>query len=334
MEHTISSSLIETFVREKVVTLKENPERASRNMVDLALHFSKDGFQKNFLKIAQRMLQDENSGYYRLIRDVFTHVASEHLVTFGMNLGYHSFTKGAKQIRQEEADLGFHIPWSIALLADGKIWESDSPSYRSLFQQGQNLGIYTWLLLSQRNPEQLLPLIQETKDCAFFLFCSPESITDSFLESAVSINNLMVSVEYGAAAPHACGLLRDREMLYSLYVPYNEEDIPDLKKGDFLWDLSELYPAFAFLLPRQVSPKLSEELYQFILETRNQLECRTVPLEAHDWDRIDQIFSGNSLAVFFNQRGDLFSRDGFLYPDSMNFHQAPLRQILRNMSRA
>ncbi len=62
MEHTISSSLIETFVREKVVTLKENPERASRNMVDLALHFSKDGFQKNFLKIAQRMLQDENRG--------------------------------------------------------------------------------------------------------------------------------------------------------------------------------------------------------------------------------------------------------------------------------
>ena len=67
MQQTLTRSLVETIVRNKLSDLEKNPERTTRNLIDMALHFSKGRFQKNFFNIAQTMLQDENSPYYQLI---------------------------------------------------------------------------------------------------------------------------------------------------------------------------------------------------------------------------------------------------------------------------
>lgn len=88
MENSISRILIETTVRQTLRGLKENPKRSTRNLVDMALHFSEGRFQNHFFQTAHTMLEHEESAYYALIEDAVSHIETEHLVTFGMNLGY------------------------------------------------------------------------------------------------------------------------------------------------------------------------------------------------------------------------------------------------------
>lgn len=79
-------------------SIKNDPERGARNLVDLAMQFSEGRFQKNFFSAAQTMLQNENSAYYGLIRDIATYTDETRLFTFGMNLGYNGCTVGVKRM--------------------------------------------------------------------------------------------------------------------------------------------------------------------------------------------------------------------------------------------
>lgn len=60
----------------------------------MALHFSDGRFQSRFFRTAQTMLEHEGSAYYALVEDAANIIDPEHLVTFGMNLGYNSCTWG------------------------------------------------------------------------------------------------------------------------------------------------------------------------------------------------------------------------------------------------
>ena len=102
MKNSMSRILIETVVKKTIKELKQDPERSIRNLVDMALHFSDGRFQKHFFEIAQKMLQNESSSYYALLQDFLSYADEEHLLCFGMSLGYNSCTYGAKRIRNYE----------------------------------------------------------------------------------------------------------------------------------------------------------------------------------------------------------------------------------------
>ena len=61
MGNDISRILIETVVRKTLRDMKDSPERSTRNLVDMALHFSSGHFQREFFEMAQEMLQNEHS---------------------------------------------------------------------------------------------------------------------------------------------------------------------------------------------------------------------------------------------------------------------------------
>ena len=118
MENSMSKIIIETTVRQTLKSLKEDTKRSIRNLVDMALQFSKGRFQSRFFETAHTMLENENSAYYDLIYNAINHIETEHLIKFGMNLGYNSFTWGAQHIRTNENVLGFNIPWVIFFQMD------------------------------------------------------------------------------------------------------------------------------------------------------------------------------------------------------------------------
>ena len=62
-----SRIIIKTFVRTALKDADESPERCTRNLVDMALHFSKGRFQQEFFEMARTMLNNDNSPYYPLI---------------------------------------------------------------------------------------------------------------------------------------------------------------------------------------------------------------------------------------------------------------------------
>lgn len=248
MENNMSRILIETVVRRTLKDMKENPERSIRNLVDMALHFSEGRFQKNFFQAAQTMLKNENSPYYALLRNISSSVDTERLVTFGMNLGYNSCTLGAKKIRENEQELGCSIPWTVAFQTDRIQISGRLAGYHAAVADGERLGIYAWTLFAQSHPQDLLPLIREHSDSAFFLFCDPHDIDTAFLDSISDMNNLMLVIRYEETAEALYAQIRKNGLLYSAYYTYSREDI--FEPGVFFSKaIFCVKPIVAFALP-------------------------------------------------------------------------------------
>lgn len=331
MGNDISRILIETVVRKTLRDMKDSPERSTRNLVDMALHFSSGHFQREFFEMAQEMLQNEHSAYYSLIQDVVSSADTDKLVSFGLNLGYNSFVAGAKTIRAVEAREHFNIPWTIRLDFHGPSYAQQADAYRSVIRQGRQLGIFTWALFPDSQPQNLLGLAAEHSDCAFLLFCRPEDITNALLDEADRLKNLLILVRYGSAAADACALLRQRGFLYAVYVPYGESDLERIASGELFCCAENLHASFTLLL---AAPACTEELrrtaYEHAVRIRKAQQYRTVPMEwTFDSRFVDGIISDGACSAAFDENGDLAPRCGQPVPENCNLFTRPLRDILK-----
>ena len=147
MGEGMSRVLIETMVRKGIREMQEDPERTARNLVDMAIHFSPEGrFARELFGSAQRMLADEQSGYYALVSDVVNHMDPQRLLTFGMLVGYDGFTLGAREIRKTEAAEGFDIPWTLSMELDPAAFAAREADYHRVIAQARALGVCTFML--------------------------------------------------------------------------------------------------------------------------------------------------------------------------------------------
>ena len=324
--HGVSRTLIETFVRKKLIELKDNPERGMRNLIDMALNFSKGRFEKRFFTAAQQMLQNENSGYYALIWDAVTHVTIEHLLGFGMNVCYNSLNAGAKLIREQEARRGYNVPWTVALRVDGDLWEAMAQDYRALIAQGREKGIYTWMLRVSRRPEALLPMIEQEEDCAFLIFIEPQEATDAFLDAAAQLKNAMIVVSWGEESADACRRMRAREMLYSLSVSY--DGLADVPYGEILADAEQLHPIITFFISDEAMEGKRPAQGEIIDKLRLEQKYATIPMELYDDSLlIDSVISDEACLPVFDESGTLIGKKG---DRPLNFITTPLGDILKS----
>ncbi len=311
MENSMSRILIETTVRQTLKGLRENPKRSIRNLVDMALQFSEGRFQSRFFETARTMLENENSAYYALVADAASHIETEHLVKFGMNLGYNSFTWGAQYIRYNEEQLGFNIPWTVLLQMDPSGCLEHMRQYDITIEEGEGLGIYSWMLFTLADPSSLLPLVRRHSDSAFFLFCPPQAVTGAFLEKISPIRHLMPVIRYEDAAKDACILLREVELPYAVYYPYSGENVDFITSGGLFRGAQRLHPIFTVLVPEPGCPaNISEIVHRAAVEARAGQSYQTVPWELyHDTRKLDEIISNDACYVLFDRGGNLCTSD-------------------------
>ena len=88
-----SRIIIKTFVRTALKDADESPERCTRNLVDMALHFSKGRFQQEFFEMARAMLNNDNSPSYPLIDSSYADLHSRYQAIFdqGKELGIYVY---------------------------------------------------------------------------------------------------------------------------------------------------------------------------------------------------------------------------------------------------
>lgn len=311
MENSMSRLLIETTVRHTLKGLKENPKRSVRNLVDMALHFSEGRFQSHFFQTARTMLEHEESAYYALIEDAVSHIEAEHMVTFGMNLGYNSCTWGAQRIRMNEQRLGFNIPWAVLFQMEDAQYSTHLPQYDRAIQEGEELGIYSWIMLSQSDPMKLFPLMEGHPDSAFFLFCRPEDISPSVVDEMSSLKHLMPVVQWDDGTGEACAMLRDAQLPYSVYYPYAQQDLSFILNGELFCETQQLHPLFTILAAQPSCPSHIQTLvYQATVQARNGQSYETVPWELYyDIRKLDEIISDDACCVFLDEQGQLLAPD-------------------------
>ena len=328
MERSLSRILIETTVRQTLNGLAEDTQRTTRNLVDMALQFAQDRGQSRFFTRVREVLRRNNSPYYTLIQDVAGHVQRERLMTFGMNLGYNSCIWGIRQIRAREKQLGFHIPWAVLLQTDPDSYARHREQYGQVLEEGERLGIYTWGLFAHGAP--LLPLVEEHPDSAFFLFCRPEDVTETFLDAVERTYHLMPVVRMGAGAETACALLRNRGIPYSVYTCYSSQDAESIAHGAWFRSAQRMHPIFTVLIAQPGCPSaVGHRVHEAVVAARSGQRYRTVPWELC-WDTVglDKVISHGTCGTFFDSSGNLYTLDGQKSSGGGNLFQDGLSQVL------
>ncbi len=306
---SINRTLVETMVRMALADMKRSPERSLRNLVDLGVNFAHGPFQQQLLQTVQTMLQDDNNPYYTLMRDIIVHVDSEALLRFGMNLGYNSCCAGARTIRETEDREGYNVPWSVFLDVGSCDTAARKLQYRRIFEQGAQLGIYTWQLFSRGKLAFLLDLAAMCPDCAFIVYCTPAEITPELMDRAASLQHVMLVVEYTKGAKGVCAMLRERAMLYAIYATYADEDLPALADGSFFTRAQSLHPAVTILFAQRTCGAESRAEACRIVQEQRQRQCYgTLPWDGvHDTCFVDTVISEDMCSAGFDENGWLFT---------------------------
>lgn len=328
--NTIARTLIQTVVRQKLNSIKSDPERSLRNLVDMGLSFAGNGAQKRFLQQAQHALQDENSAYYRIIYDMALHVDTEHLMGFGMNLGYNSLTAGARMIRRLESERGYDIPWCLTLLIDRKGYAAHEADYTSLIEQGKKLGIYTYLLIAPELPVGLFTLLRQQRDCAFLLLTTAGELTGDVVDSIAQLYNVMPVVRFGEGAEEICDAMRRREMLYSVFLPYNRGEAEHISGDGDVLDIEQFHAPLTLFVAR-TAPEggKASPFYRRIIAARDDLHVQTIPVELwEDLRFIDGVISPRpSHSIAFDAACQLLDDNGAPV-EGVSFAGQPLEEIL------
>jgi len=329
MDNKTTRILIETIVKKAIKDMDDAPRRSVRNLVDMALQFSKGRFQRDFFQAAQTMLKEKVSAYYPLVQDIVSHVDFDHLITFGMGVGYNSCTAGAKRIREIEEKDGHNIPWSVMLHIDEQNYASHIQTYDMRIREGESLGIHTWQIIYDGQSFVFDSLFKHHPDSAFLLFCQPEYLSEAFVAEAAQHKNLMLVLACTDAAPQCCLWMRKYHLPYSFYYVYDEKDLPLIESGE-IFDTAEQYHPIFTALQGESSLSLSqrEDVYRQIKAFRDAQNYQTVPWElTFDSCHIDSIISDDACTASFDKKGYLHTLQRQYDNDENNLFLHDLKSI-------
>lgn len=324
--------LIETIVRKALRNIQSAPERSIRNLVDMGLSFSKGRFQTRLFQSVQRMLTDEHSAYYPLVRNIVTNVEHDRLLNFGMNVGYNSCTLGAKKIREMEAEEGFNIPWTLYLEIDKDTILQHPAAYDNLICQGKELGIYTWFVFADGLCTELIDLLVKHDDCAFALLCRAQSLTDEMLEELAGLPHTLVSIELDEQADVLCSELRKRKLLYAVHKTYSSSDMSEILSDNLLYDTQSLQAPITALIPgKDCTEAERKQVFDYILKKREGQDFATILWDVvQDVLGIDTIISDDCCSAGFKADGTFFALADQHNTSEWNLFRHDLKTILQS----
>ncbi len=319
--------LIEGTVNRTLNQIRKDPQRSIRNLVDLGVTFSRGRFQRNFLEIAQNMLENENSAYYDLLDLLVHQVNPAYFKHFGVNLGYEGLTRGARIIRSIEKVSSYNIPWVLSMACGPEAL--DCVAVEDIVQQGIEQGIYVYML---QGNEIELEMVQEIVDkfskCAFFLFTSGKNVVEQSLEPLKASYNLYISVETDEMAMEAVEIMSALGLLYGIHKDYQDDSCIS---PEMLESYMNYRPAMVILFPAGEDVfSLSEQLYPKVKELRLQQKYPYFLMEAlGDSLFIDRIISGDPCMLTILGDGQALGVCTGGISEVGNILDIPLNQILR-----
>lgn len=331
-----SEILIRTLLRHGIRDMQDSPHRAIRKIVDMAATFANGAFQHQFFRTVQQMLEDESSGYYTLVQNLVRNTDEERLINYGMNLGFNGCTLGTDQIRRTQAEEGFHIPWSISLEISADDFHEKENRYQELIRQGQELGIYCWVLLPEQKPYEIISLVRQHPESAFAVVCPTGSNLPVLIDCTQDCSNLMVAIPYDSSADLASGMLRDAGFLYCLYHSYNADSLPDIESGHLMEQMEALSPAFCVLIPTKDCPEaVQSKVHHIVLEGRLSQNYRMILWEFfRDSMLVDSIISGEGCWASFDKNGTFHEYKSKGSSVVLNLPDQCLKEILRSAGRS
>ena len=280
--------------------VEEDPKRSVRKLVDLGRQLARGRFQRQYLDLTQKMLENEESPYYTQIRNVVKKADHETVKTFGINVGLGSWTHGAETIRTLEAARECRIPWGLTLHLAGGDGAPAMDLYRRVVAEGKADGIFTYFLRADGPACDLSPvleLVRREPGCAFLLFLPPEAWAPERVAALAACHNLVVSVDTGLPGwVEAASRLEAARCLYGVHCTYgNRRQAEEILSGAWMDRVTEAgCPAFAFCFagpgcPEPVCRRVGAFVRRMRLEPRRAVFLMDF---FSDYLYVDEIISG------------------------------------------
>lgn len=336
----ITYKIIEIAVAKGIRNIEENGNRGVRNIVDLGAHFAKGNFQKDFFRNAQQILNDENSMYYTLAKNLVKTVDHNIIKKFGINLGYNSLTYGVKKIRQNEIKYGYNIPWTIVFDYNLPAQSLSVKEVSDILYSGENLGIYCSMFFIGKNDtflRELLTDLSSHKDSAYFIFAESEIITDEIIDTIVSAGNivlvlLMHPTEDNDVSKQVYKKLLYKRCLYGTYSEYNDSNVNLTMSDAYINKIQKTYSSFVYLIKKQPLKFGNQERFsQFIIKAKNENPYPFYLVDFYeDLAYINRIISMEDCFIAINGNGDItVTQMNTLSNQNLNIKNLSLQDILK-----
>ncbi len=104
---------------------------------------------------------------------------------------FHCSNYAVKCIRENEEKLCCNIPWALTLQIDTTHFNQKKQRYHNVVLEGENLGVYVWILLAPKQPLNVLYLAKKHTDSAFWVFCKAGDLSAEFLDEVTDLPNVM-----------------------------------------------------------------------------------------------------------------------------------------------
>ncbi|WP_352419404.1 hypothetical protein [Proteiniborus sp.] len=257
MHQQILRVMIESAVDKGLYGVKTDLKRTVRNLTDLGDYFAKGRFQKDFFRIAQKMLANENSPYYELISGITCNVDHNIIKNFGINIGLNSWTDGARQIREYEKDNGYNIPWTIVFDFQNKVEDPLTLlEIAEIIQQGKKIGIYSYMFFINCDADyidELLEVFRKNPECAFIVYTYSNSLTEEHAHKLREYGNTIVSIcidnfNISSEFSQAIKILLENKCLFGVHLKYDDNNAGIILNENWIKQIMELHCTFAFLI--------------------------------------------------------------------------------------
>lgn len=328
----MAHAMAETLIGKVVTDMKNDPERGLRNIIDLFLIMPREKFSENLFSLVQRMLSNEDSAYYTLVKKVASDVSSENLKRFAVNIAFNSCGKGAKMIRERSCELGFPIPWSISIGED--FLEKNNNAVKKIVTEGKELGTYLYLIFGPKcMDDSVMEVYRENNDCAFILFMDSKNIRD--INKFDGINNVLISIagDDRDSLAEAADVMHKYSRFFAYHRYYDDENMSCILDDSKMEAISDYTNSFVFFIPKESCSKnaclkTKEELRKI----RDTQKYAYIPIDIKsDVSEIEETISEGSYSVFFIEDGKTLTSKGKKFAERYDVSNEYIGDYLKKM---
>lgn len=338
--YQLTHTIIQIAVENGIQYIRDNPKRGVRNLLDLGEYFATGRFQKYFFNLAHEILYNENSLYYDIIESLVKNTDHKILTSYGINMGFNSFTYGAGIIREKEKKYGYNIPWTIIFnFAEKTKNHLTGAEVSNIISSGKDIGIYSYMFILSNNNllNNLYDVFKKNNDCAFTLFIDTKLIDEATAKNISSMQNIciLMSVDDLKSSNNITAekfnMLKKYKCLYGGYYFYDDNNAENISDGTVSHILQSLNLNFAVCIRKSgCSDIIAKGIYDYIYNTRVKINAPVFLIDLYgDCTRIDKIISVESCFLSINSYGQICVSDIF-NKTQYNIRNKSLEYILSN----
>ncbi len=283
ISHAAERQAFSVIADQLVKKLSKTSDYAERSqeyvkIVDLAEKFYKDGKPETFERVRKYVANPENR-WVKMINNVIDYADPHYAKTMLLNLGYESFFRGTKMIRENRTKYNCNIPWLILFdptsacnmhcvgCWSGTYGHKSSLTYEQMdkiVSEGKALGPHLYMMTGGEPMvkwKEIAQLAEKHNDCFFALYSNSTLITEEVCQQVQKLGNVtfMLSIEgtpdtndsrrgdgHYSAVMKAMDLLKKYGIVFGTSICYTKANIEAVTSDDFFNMLADKGAHFGF----------------------------------------------------------------------------------------